>query len=75
MLLLKYYKAACNIGGIGKGGRVVWPPGVAGPRGRKMGGKINILNKKIVCSTDFKILSQIKGNSINLIFFVIHNLC
>jgi hypothetical protein len=39
------------------------------PRGGEMGGKINILNEKrkknFLCSTNFKLLSQMKGNSIN----------
>jgi hypothetical protein len=43
-------------------------PGQQGHNGGELGGKLNILNAKycsFLCSTNFKILSQIPGNSIN----------
>lgn len=40
-------------------------PGRQGPKDGELGGKLNILNAKyccFLCSTNFKILSQIPGN-------------
>jgi hypothetical protein len=57
--------------GIAKGGQVVRPPGAAGSKEGKICGKISILNEKKLWlrSTNFKLLSQIKGISKNDLMF------
>jgi len=53
------------VGGVFVWGRGYCYPGLQGPKGGELGGKLNVLNAKycgFLCSTIFKILSQIPGN-------------
>jgi hypothetical protein len=70
-------QTAGKVGGRGGGVSAAATTGWQGAKGRELGDKLNILNEMysdFVCWTNFKLLTQIQGNSVNNCdLFTVHN--